>query len=78
MSKLQVKQQKEKNENNLRDLNTKPEKFLNKKRSRNDTLTSKNNNNANKKNKVSFNPEQSEEFKNTKKNLKKKGKEEKK
>ena len=31
MSKLQVKQQKEKNENNLRDLNTKPEKFLNKK-----------------------------------------------
>ena len=78
MSKLQVKQQKEKNENNLRDLNTKPEKFLNKKRSRNDTLTNKNNNNANKKNKVSFNPEQSEEFKNTKKNLKKKGKEEKK
>ena len=78
MSKLQVKQQKEKNENNLRDLNTKPEKFLNKKRSRNDILTSKNNNNANKKNKVSFNPEQSEEFKNTKKNLKKKGKEEKK
>ena len=78
MSKLQVKQQKEKNENNLRDLNTKPEKFLNKKWSRNDTLTNKNNNNANKKNKVSFNPEQSEEFKNTKKNLKKKGKEEKK
>ena len=77
MSKLQVKQQKEKNENNLRDLNTKPEKFLNKKWSRNDTLTNKYNNNANKKNKVSFNPEQSEEFKNTKKNLKKKGKEEK-
>ena len=41
MSKLQVKQQKEKNENNLRDLNTKPEKFLNKKWSRNDTLTNK-------------------------------------
>ena len=74
MSKLKYKQQKVKNEDNSKELNINQEKILNKKRRRNYKSKIEDNNNVNTNNKAPFISNLTEEFPNTKRNPKKKGK----